>query len=221
MDNFNLTIKKKEVDVDYSKYFYVEINKKNTFYEIIKRIFDIVFSTILLTVTLPIMILVSILIKLESPGPLIYKQTRVGLQGKLFTIYKFRSMVNDSEKHYITWARQNDDRITRVGKFIRKTRIDELPQLINVIKGDMSIIGPRPERPEFTLEFCKIYPNFKNRLAIKPGMTGLAQVNGGYDLSPKEKLEYDIEYIQNRSLLLDLKILIKTVKVIFTFEGAR
>lgn len=221
MEKFNLTLKKHDQEIDYSKLFYVDVDRKGVIYETLKRVFDIVFSLCLLILTLPIMVIVAILIKIESPGPVIYKQTRVGLQGKLFVIKKFRSMVNDSEKHYITWARENDDRITRVGKFIRKTRIDELPQLINVIKGDMSIIGPRPERPEFTLEFCKIYPDFKKRLAIRPGMTGLAQVNGGYDLSPKEKLEYDLEYIKNRSLLLDLKIMLKTIKVIFTFEGAR
>lgn len=118
-------------------------------------------------------------------------------------------------------AQKDDPRVTKIGKFIRKTRIDEIPQLFNILKGDMSLIGPRPERPELTYEFDKEIPGFIERLSIKPGLTGLAQVNGGYDISPKDKLKWDMIYIKNRSILLDISIVLKTVGVVFTGEGAR
>ena len=135
--------------------------------------------------------------------------------------HKLRSMRTDAEKFGAQWAEKNDPRITKVGKFIRKTRIDEIPQLFNILKGDMSIIGPRPERPEFTQEFNEEIPGFINRLAVKPGLTGWAQINGGYDITPQEKLVEDIYYIENRSILLDFKIILKTVKVVLTGHGAR
>ncbi|NLM25552.1 MAG: hypothetical protein GX208_05495 [Firmicutes bacterium] len=119
------------------------------------------------------------------------------------------------------WADKNDPRVTRVGRFIRKTRIDELPQLLNVLLGEMSIIGPRPERPNFTIEFNDVIPGFINRLRVRPGLTGWAQINGGYDRTPEEKLELDFFYIENRSPLLDLQIIVKTIKVVLTGEGAR
>ena len=130
-------------------------------------------------------------------------------------------MRTDAEKFGAQWAEKDDPRVTKVGKFIRKTRIDEIPQLFNIFKGDMGIIGPRPERPGFTKEFEETYGHFVYRLAIKPGLTGWAQVNGGYEIDPGEKLKYDIYYIKNRSLLLDIKIVFMTVKVIFTGDGAR
>lgn len=190
-------------------------------YFLLKRLFDISFSLIGLFMTLPILILIGILIKIESPGSVFFLQERVGLNGRYFNIIKLRSMKVDAEKDGPQWAQKNDSRVTKIGTFIRKTRIDELPQFLNVIMGDMSIIGPRPERPIFTEQFNKEIPGFTNRLATKPGLTGWAQVNGGYDISPKEKLKYDLYYIQNRSLLLDFIIIIKTIKVILTGDGAR
>ena len=130
-------------------------------------------------------------------------------------------MYIDAEKDGPKWASENDERITKVGRIIRKTRIDELPQLFNILKGDMSIIGPRPERPELIKEFIKYIPDFNDRLLVKPGITGWAQVNGGYSLTPEEKLEFDKYYIKNRGFKLDLLILIKTIIVIFTSHGAR
>ncbi|WP_052186810.1 sugar transferase [Thermoactinomyces sp. Gus2-1] len=164
-----------------------------TIYPIFKRAFEIVFSVALLLFTLPVLVLTMIAIKLESPGPVFYKQERVGLNGKRFEIIKLRSMRTDAEKNGPQWAAKNDPRVTRVGKFIRKTRIDELPQLINILRGDMSLIGPRPERPVFTEKFDKEIPGFKKRLLVKPGLTGWAQVNGGYEMTPAEKFELDIE----------------------------
>ena len=127
----------------------------------------------------------------------------------------------NSETNGAIWAEKNDPRITKVGKFIRKTRIDEIPQFLNILKGEMSIIGPRPERPTLTMEFNDQIPGFINRLVIKPGLTGYAQVHGGYDISPEDKIKEDLYYIKNRSVFLDFSILFRTVKVIFTGEGAR
>ncbi|MCX7837796.1 MAG: sugar transferase [candidate division WOR-3 bacterium] len=190
------------------------------FFDYTKRFIDILLSVLGIIISLPFLIIFSILVMIESPGSPIYKQERLGKGGKVFTIYKLRSMYNDAEKNGPKWADINDDRVTKVGKFIRKTRIDELPQFINVLKGEMSIVGPRPERPIFTYQFEKEIPGFINRLRVKPGLTGWAQVNGGYEMTPDEKLEYDLYYINNRSLRLDLLIMIKTVKVILTGEGA-
>jgi exopolysaccharide biosynthesis polyprenyl glycosylphosphotransferase len=195
--------------------------KPISLYPVCKRIFEIIFSISLLLFTLPLMVVVAIAIKLESRGPIFYKQERVGLNGKIFSIYKFRSMRVDAEKNGPQWAAKNDPRVTRVGKFIRKTRIDELPQLINILKGDMSLIGPRPERPVFTEQFAKEIPGFKKRLQVKPGLTGWAQVNGGYEMTPKEKFEMDMYYIENESLRLDLEILLRTVWVVLSGHGAR
>ena len=148
-------------------------------------------------------------------------QERVGLNGQKFIMYKLRSMYLDAEKNGYQWAEKNDPRITKIGHFIRRTRIDEFPQIINIIKGEMSIIGPRPERPEFINEFLKDIPNFNERLAVRPGITGWAQVNGGYELTPKDKLVYDLFYINHESIKLDFLILLKTIKVIFTGHGSR
>ncbi|MTI66922.1 MAG: sugar transferase [Firmicutes bacterium] len=190
-------------------------------FRILKRIMDIVFSLIGLIVTFPLVIVIVVLIKLETKGPWLYKQDRVGFNGRKFTIYKLRSMFKDAEKDGIHWTKENDPRVTKIGKFIRKTRMDEIPQLFNILIGDMSIVGPRPERPFFIKIFNKELPMYKERLTIKPGLTGLAQVNGGYNLTPKEKLHLDLYYIKNKNLLVDIKIIIKTIKVIFTLEGAR
>ena len=193
----------------------------NILFDVYQRVLDIVLSVIGLLIGIPLMVIFGILIKVEDNGPRTYKQERLGKGGKKFYIYKLRSMRTDAEKFGAQWAEKDDPRITKVGKFIRKTRIDEIPQLFNILKGDMSIIGPRPERPSFTEEFNQEIPGFINRLAVKPGLTGWAQVNGGYEITPREKLIEDIYYIKNRSILLDLKILFKTVKVVLTGDGAR
>lgn len=204
----------------YTETFSEKIGGSNV-YTISKRILEILFSIGLLLFTLPVLILTAILIKLESPGPIFYRQERNGLNGRIFSVIKFRSMRSDAEKNGPQWAAKNDARVTRVGQFIRKTRIDELPQLINVLRGEMSLIGPRPERPMFTEQFEKEIPGFKKRLLVKPGLTGWAQVNGGYDITPKEKLELDMYYIEKQSLRLDLQILLRTVWVVLTGNGAR
>lgn len=196
--------------------------EKSLFYNIFKRGLDIISSLVGLILGIPFVILFGLLIKLEDKGPIIYKQERLGENGKKFLVYKLRSMKIDAEKiGGAQWAKKDDDRVTKVGKFIRKTRIDEIPQLFNVLKGEMSLIGPRPERPELTYKFDEEIPGFINRLCIKPGLTGLAQVNGGYDISPEEKLRWDIIYIQNRNIMMDISIILKTVRVVLTGEGAR
>lgn len=191
------------------------------YYENIKSSIEFIFSLLLLIITVPICILACIAIYVELRVNPIYTQKRVGLNGRVFKIYKLRSMYIDAEKDGPKWASENDERITKVGRIIRKTRIDELPQLVNILKRDMSFIGPRPERPEFIKEFIKYIPDFNDRLLVKPGITGWAQVNGGYSLTPKEKLEFDKYYIKNSGFKLDLLILIKTIIVIFTRHGAR
>ena len=190
-------------------------------YRKVKRIVDLPISIFLLLLILPICLIVCLFIILESSGNPIYIQERVGLNERRFKIYKLRSMYIDAEKNGHQWASKNDQRITKVGRFIRRTRIDELPQIINIIRGEMSFIGPRPERPEFITEFLKDIPNFNNRLAVRPGITGWAQVNGGYELTPKEKLEDDIYYIQHESAKLDFIVLLKTITVIFNGHGFR
>lgn len=191
------------------------------YYENIKSSIEFIFSLLLLIIAVPFCILACIAIYVELRVNPIYTQKRVGLNGRVFKIYKLRSMYIDAEKDGPKWASENDERITKVGRIIRKTRIDELPQLVNILKRDMSFIGPRPERPEFIKEFIKYIPDFNDRLLVKPGITGWAQVNGGYSLTPKEKLEFDKYYIKNRGFKLDLLILIKTIIVIFTRHGAR
>ena len=186
-----------------------------------KRLTDFFLSIVLLIPAIPICLISAIFIILETNGNPLYVQERVGLNGDKFKIYKLRSMYSDAEKDGHKWAEKEDSRITKVGSIIRKTRIDELPQIINVIKGEMSIIGPRPERPEFINEFLKDIPNFNERLAVRPGITGWAQVNGGYELTPKDKLVYDIFYINHESIRLDFLILLKTIKVMFTGNGSR
>ena len=224
-----------------------------------KRIVDIVGALILLVICTPVMLVTAVLVLATSPGGLIYRQLRVGLNlrgrvkrdrrtppaelpvgaeerrdisadrrersnyGRPFTIYKFRTMRSDAEKGGAQFAQKADPRVTSVGRFLRRTRIDELPQLWNILKGDMSLVGPRPERPDFMEEFSRNIPNYLDRLGLKPGLTGIAQVVNGYDNDLdgfKRKVAYDLLYLQNCCLLNDLKILLKTVRVVITGEGA-
>lgn len=194
---------------------------KSFYYKVIKRILDIIVSSILLIATSPILIISLIIVFLQDFKNPIFLQKRVGIENKEFIIYKIRSMIHNAEEDGVKWAEKDDIRITLFGKFIRKTRIDELPQLLNVIKGEMSFIGPRPELEVFYKKFEETIPNFRDRLAVKPGITGWAQVNGGYDITSEEKLKYDLEYIHDLSFKLDFKIFFKTIKVIFTGDGAR
>ncbi|WKE67449.1 exopolysaccharide biosynthesis polyprenyl glycosylphosphotransferase [Gallaecimonas kandeliae] len=187
-----------------------------------KRIMDLLMATAIGLFALPIMLLTALAIKLESKGPVIYRQKRVGQFNKEYYVVKFRSMRTDAEKDGAAWARENDDRVTRVGRFIRKTRIDELPQLINVFRGEMSIVGPRPERDVFIQELEKHIPYYRFRHAVKPGITGLAQVKYPYGASiedAKWKHRFDIHYIKHHRTLLDLKVILMTVKVVIFGMG--
>ena len=186
-----------------------------------KRLFDILASGCGLLVLSPIFIIVAIWIKLDSPGPVFYRQIRVGRHNKDFRIFKFRSMRVGSDKGSLVTIGGRDPRVTRSGYFIRKFKIDELPQLINVFTGDMSLVGPRPEREFFYNQYDSQIPGFRNRLSVKPGLTGLAQIRGGYDLPPEEKLEHDMEYIRTQSIPLDLLCILYTIRLILTGEGAR
>lgn len=228
-------------------------------FRLTKRCVDVVGAALLLLVCSPLLLVTALLVRLTSPGPVIYRQTRVGLNlrkkqgrdrrhtstalapdlpdrrrpgrdrreqnnyGQPFTIYKFRTMRSDAEKHGAQFATQGDNRVTPIGRFLRRTRIDELPQLWNVLKGEMSLIGPRPERPEFMRELSGHIPNYLDRLGLKPGLTGLAQVVNGYDNEVegfRRKVAYDLLYLQNCCLTNDLKILLRTVRVVVTGEGA-
>ena len=191
--------------------------KKSDIEESLIKAMDIAISLIMLIMTFPLLVLTSILIKISSPGLIFYAQKRAGKNGKIFTMYKFRTMINDAEKTSgLSPATENDFRITGIGRFLRKTRLDELPQLWNVLKGEMSLVGPRPEN----LYRVKTHKALQGlRLAVKPGMTGLAQIRSFYDLHPKHKIKYDFLYIQRRSLLLNLYILMKTVPVVFSKKG--
>jgi len=196
-----------------------------SFWEKLVKVFiDYFISILVLVAGLPVWIIISIIVKLTSKGPVFYRQERVGKGGKLFKVFKFRSMVNDAEKKSgPVWAGKNDARITPTGNFLRKARIDEIPQLINVIRGEMSIVGPRPERLVFVEELRKMYPFYQKRLTIKPGLTGWAQVKLEYDTdmeSVANKLRYDFFYIENQSIFLDLEILARTLKVVITGAGA-
>jgi len=190
-----------------------------------RRVFDILAALALLSMMLPIMLIVAIAIRISSPGPAIYLQRRLTKGGKVFTIFKFRSMAATAEKDSgAVMAAAGDMRVTGLGRFIRKTRLDELPQLINVMIGDMSFIGPRPERPELARKLEEQLPDMPRRLEVNAGLTGLAQIKAGYASCPesyRKKLDLDIFYVENRSLLMDLKILIETVVVVFTGRGAR
>ncbi len=216
-----------------------------------KRGVDLLGAIVGLILTSPLFVILPIVIKLDSPGPVFYRQSRVGhnrrrtqrrqgsnsvlgrterdrrrgdLKGRPFNVIKFRTMVADAEKKCgPVWATQNDPRITRLGRFMRKTRLDEIPQFINVLLGQMSLVGPRPERPVFVMELCSQVENYDKRLTVKPGLTGLAQIENGYDSSVASvvrKVHYDLEYIQNWSLWQDVKIILRTVVVVVTGKGA-
>ncbi len=189
----------------------------------IKRSLDLIFAFFFLLITSPVMFLTSLAIKLDSKGPILFKQERCGLNGKVFNIYKFRSMRQDAEKHTgPVWSTKDDPRITRVGKFVRKVRIDELPQMLNILKGEMSLVGPRPERPFFVEKLSAEIPYYKRRLKVRPGITGWAQVKHKYDETiedVKEKLKYDLFYIENMSLRMDFKIMFRTVFVMLFGKG--
>ena len=192
-------------------------------YEELKRFFDIIFSLILLILFLPFIPIFAAAIRINDRGPTFFTQKRVGKDGRIFTAIKLRTMIIEAEKKGPQWAIKNDPRVTTLGKFLRKTRIDEIPQLINVLKGEMSLIGPRPERPEFIDQLSKYLPFYKERLLIKPGLTGWAQVvgpaYGGSEKETLEKLQYDLFYIKNRSLTLDLSIILKTIRTVLSIKG--
>lgn len=189
---------------------------------IAKRIFDLTLASLFVLVLWPFMLLTAIAVRLESPGPVLYFQTRVGLNGKSFRIYKFRSMRQDAEKNGAVWAKKNDSRVTRVGAFIRNTRLDELPQLYNVLVGEMSFVGPRPERPEFVVDLAKQIPFYETRHKVKPGLMGWAQLKYPYGASvedAKNKLQYDLYYTKNHSFLMDMLIMIQTVEIVLLGKG--
>ncbi|MEZ5935864.1 MAG: TIGR03013 family PEP-CTERM/XrtA system glycosyltransferase, partial [Alphaproteobacteria bacterium] len=191
----------------------------------LKRLTDVAISTVMLVLLAPVMALTALAVRRDSPGPALFAQTRVGLGGKPFTMYKFRSMRQDAEGDgKARWAQQNDDRITRLGRFLRKTRLDELPQLYNVLRGDMSLVGPRPERPEFVEGLAAEIPFYEERHSVRPGLTGWAQTSYAYASTIEEtrtKLEYDLYYVKNYSFLLDLFVLIQTFRVALRGDGAR
>lgn len=198
--------------------------RQGTLRTLVKRVFDIVFAFTLIVLALPVMCITSILIVLENGFPILYRQERVGLNGRLFNVIKFRSMRRDAEKDgKPIWALAQDDRVTKVGKIIRKLRIDELPQLISVLKGDMSLVGPRPERPFFVDQLTREIPFYAVRHSVKPGVTGWAQVRYHYGATVEdsaEKLQYDLYYVKNHSLFLDLVVLFETIGVVLTGKGA-
>ena len=208
-----------------TKEYYIEplgAIEKKPLYDFFKRFFDIVISALALIVLALPMAVIAILVKIKSPGPVLYKQERLGLNGKKIKIVKFRTMSVDAEAAGAQWSQGDDDpRIFPLGRKLRKTRLDELPQLAAVFTGQLSWVGPRPEREIFYDEFETYVHGFHERLKVKPGLTGLAQINGGYDLKPEEKIVWDVEYIKNRSLWLDVKILFKTVAVVLKHEGAK
>ena len=191
----------------------------------VKRVFDIFSASVLCLLASPVMLVAAIAIKLESRGPVLYRQERVSLNGRSFSIAKFRSMRADAEKDgKPQWAAANDNRVTRVGQFIRRVRIDELPQLFNVLRGDMSLVGPRPERPFFVEQLTQDIPFYALRHSVKPGVTGWAQVRYHYGSTVEdslEKLQYDLYYVKNHTLFLDLMVLLETIGVVLTGKGAR
>jgi sugar transferase (PEP-CTERM system associated) len=190
----------------------------------VKRFVDLALTVVALALVTPLLPIVALAIRLDSPGPILYRQVRVGRQGRLFTILKFRSMVTDAERAgHAIWAQANDPRITRVGRVLRKFRIDELPQLWNVLTGDMSFVGPRPERPQFVAELAASIRYYEFRHHVRPGLTGWAQINYHYGSSHEDsriKLEYDLYYLKHRSLALDMLILLQTVRIVLSGHGA-
>lgn len=186
---------------------------------LMKRLMDLVISGILLIVASPFMLLTALAIRMEDHGPALFKQERVTANGRKFMIYKFRSMIVDAEKNGAQFSSKHDNRITKVGKFIRATRLDELPQLFNILKGDMSIVGPRPERQQYIEEFCQETPEFIYRLKVKAGLTGYAQIYGKYNTTPLDKLKLDLMYIETYSVLMDIRLIFLTLKIMFMKES--
>ncbi|MGO2101968.1 MAG: exopolysaccharide biosynthesis polyprenyl glycosylphosphotransferase [Psychroflexus halocasei] len=210
------------IENDFYCYFPFNKNNSNQFYLTINRLVNIFVSSLGLLLSLPLLPFVFIGNMMGNRGPLLYTQKRVGKYGQVFKIYKLRSMVTNAEKSGAQWAEKNDNRVTAFGKFLRKTRLDEIPQFINILNGDMSLIGPRPERPEFVEELAKTIPFYKIRNVIKPGLTGWAQVHARYaatDRDSLEKLQYDLYYIKNRGLFIDFRITIKTLSTVIFFRG--
>ena len=210
---------------DCHKEYYIEslgeIDAKPV-YGFLKRVFDIVFSLTAFLVLLLPMAVIALLVKCTSPGSVFYRQERLGLNGKKIDVIKFRTMQMDAEAGGIQWSTgENDTRVTAFGRILRATHLDELPQLWCILKGDMSVVGPRPEREVYYNEFEKYVHGFHERLKVKPGLTGLAQVEGGYYLEPQKKAAYDVEYIKTRSVWLDIKIVFKTAKMLFVHEEAK
>ena len=198
--------------------------KNNQLFIVVKRAIDILFAAFFGLISLVLLPFIVLLIKLESKGPFIYKQKRVGLSNKVFTVYKFRSMVQNAEKNGAQWAQKNDARVTKIGKFMRKTRLDEIPQFWNIIIGNMSFVGPRPERPEFVEQLKQEVPYYNERHLIKPGLSGWAQINYPYGASvedAKQKLQYDLFYIKNQSTALDISIILKTINTLFNISLGR
>ena len=191
-------------------------------YEFLKRLTDIslaIIGGIVFAVLYPF---IALAIKWETEGPVFYKQSRIGKGGKIFEVIKFRTMIKEAEKYGAVWATKNDQRVTKAGRFLRKTRLDELAQVINILKGEMSVVGPRAERPEFVEKLKKEIPFYDERLLVRPGLTGWAQINYGKDLDSndtKEKLQYDLYYIKNRSLTIDLAVILKTIKTVLSATG--
>ena len=186
----------------------------------LKRFFDIFFSVIGIIILFPLMLVIAAAIKLDSKGPVIYKQDRLGKNGRIFKIYKFRTMIENAEKMGSgLFTFENDPRITKVGKFLRKTSLDELPQLFNVLKGDMSFVGPRPPVPFYPKKWEEYTVYEKKRFSVRPGITGWAQVNGRNEIDWSERIKLDVWYVDNWSLILDLKIILKSIKVVLKKEG--
>ncbi|MBI4117211.1 MAG: sugar transferase [Parcubacteria group bacterium] len=192
------------------------------FYEFVKRLTDIILSLIGLAGLIVIFPFIGPAIKITSSGPLFYRQGRVGKGGRIFEVVKFRTMIENAETNGAVWAQREDSRVFKAGRFLRKTRLDELPQVFNILKGEMSVVGPRAERPEFVEKFKKEIPFYEERLLVRPGLTGWAQINYGKDLNEsdtKEKLQYDLYYIKNRSLTIDLAVILKTIKTVLSATG--
>lgn len=216
-------------DEDYESYFAVEIEKhkksikyeKKNGYECFKRVIDIIFSLLALIPTIVLIAILSIFIVIDSKGSPIFTQVRVGKNGKLIKIRKLRSMDINAELEGQQWATDDDPRVTKIGRILRKYRLDEIPQFFSVLTGELSLIGPRPETPLLTKKFNEETPGFVTRLLVTPGMSGWAQINGGYDISYEEKLKYDNKYIENRSVKMYLKIFLNTLGVVSKGEGAK
>ena len=202
----------------------IELTKEPTpgWIKMIKRLIDIILALFLLVLSSPLILIAALMVKINSPGPVFFHQERVGFEERIFNVYKYRTMIKDAESETgPVLATEDDPRITSAGRILRKFRIDELPQLFNILRGDMSFIGPRPERPFFVKTFSSKIPGYRERYRVRPGITGLAQISGTYATTPRNKLKYDLIYIYNQSLFLDLKIFIKTINVVLTGKGAR